>query len=472
MSSCCERSLRYDLIIIGAGSAGISAAIQASELGAKVLLVGKSTIGGTCVNWGCVPSKAMIRAIEILYSTKHAFRFKGITALAKLNNWKKLVSEKQELVKKLRKTKYIDVLASYKNISYLEDNARFVQDGILVKGEVYTAKKVIIATGSSPSLPSINGIGDVPYLTSKTALELETQPKSLLIIGGGIIGVELGQMFARAGTSVTICCRSHLVPEAELEISEKLEKYLQDEGITICKGVGYQKVETIKNGIRLICKNNDKIKTIEAEKILIATGRTPNTDNMDLEKFNITLLKNKGIKVNEYMQSTNENIYAIGDVTGKDMFVYMAAYGGKIAAINALHGNKEKYNDSIMPYVVFTDPQVASVGLTEYQAKQQGYDIKTSVITLNHIPRFIVSRDDRGLIKLIADNKTDKLLGAHILAPEAGDLIQTVAIALKAGFTTQNLAETIFPYLTGVEGVKLAAQAFTKNINKLSCCAG
>lgn len=467
-----DKFLTFDLVIIGSGSAGISAAIQASELGAKILLIGEGTIGGTCVNWGCVPSKAMIRAVEIFHSAKYASRFIGIEAAAKLNSWKKLIDEKQALVNELRQIKYINVLQSYNNITYIEGHAKLTQNAVVINNTHYITKKTIIATGASPSLPNIDGINNISYLTSTTALELENLPKSLLVIGGGIIGVELGQMFARAGALVTICCRTRLLPEAEPELSENLEKYLKEEGINICKGISYQKIETIMDGIRLTCKIDDNAQVIEAEKILIATGRTPNTNDMDLEKTGITLLKNKGIAVNEYMQSSNPNIYAIGDATGTDMFVYMGAYGGKLAATNAIKGNNKKYDNSIMPSVVFTDPQVANVGLTESQAKQQGYDIKTSIIALKHIPRFIVSRDDRGLIKLVADKKTDKLLGAHILAPEAGDLIQTAAMALKAGFTTEILAEFIFPYLTGVEGIKLAAQAFKKNINKLSCCAG
>ena len=192
---------------------------------------------------------------------------------------------------------------------------------------------------------------------------------------------------------------------------------------------------------------------------------------MGLEENGIKLIKNGGVQVNEYMQTTREDVYAVGDVTGTDMFVYMAAYGGKLAALNATDSNKNAYDNAAMPSVIFTDPQVAGVGLTEAQAKKR-YSVKISVITLDHVPRFIAARDTRGLIKLVADSKTDKLLGAHILVPEAGDIIQTVVIALKAEMTTEALASTIFPYLTGVEGVKLAAQTFDKDVSKLSCCAG
>lgn len=468
MSVDSNKSQGFDLIVIGAGSAGISAAIQASDLGARTLLIEAGLIGGVSLNSGCVPSKTMIRAVEGLHSSKYASRFKGIKIIEKLNNWQEVVNGKQELVDKLRKARYTDVLNSYKNITYLEGEAKLIKNGVRVQEKAYIAKKIIIATGSSPSIPNIDGLNEVPYLTSTTALELKKLPKSLLIIGGGTIGVELGQMFSRVGVSVAICCRSRLLAASELEISSSLEKCLQEEGIRIYKDISYQRIETTKNGIRVMHENG----TIEASELLMATGRIPNTNDMDIEKFDVTLVNNKWIKVNEYMQTSNPNIYAVGDVTGLDMFVYMGAYGGKLAAINAIKGNKEQYNNSILPSVVFSDPQVASVGLTEGQAKEQGYDVKTSIVNMNRIARFLVARDDRGLIKLVADKKTDKLLGAHIMAPEAGDLIQTAAIALKAGFTTQDLAECIFPYLTGVEGIRLAAQAFKQDINKLSSCAG
>ncbi|MDE3036948.1 MAG: mercury(II) reductase [Pseudomonadota bacterium] len=461
-----------DVLVIGAGSAGFGAAIAAAEKGASVVMAGEGTIGGTCVNVGCVPSKTMIRAVETLYQASHASRFNGIAGNAKLIDWKALVAQKQTLVEKLRKAKYIDVLPAYENITYVEGHVQFTPKGIRIGDIVYTPKKTIIATGSSASLPPIDGMLNIPYLTSTTALELENQPESLLIIGGGIIGVELGQMFARAGTRVTICCRSRLVPETEPEISEALAVYMRDEGIGICEGIGYQKIEKTNKGIRLIHNKGGETRIIEAEKVLVATGRRPNTANLGLEEIGIELLKNGGIKVNEYMQSSRPDVYAAGDATGMDMFVYMSAYGSKLAALNALAGNKHQYDDSAMPAVVFTDPQVADVGLTEADAKDQGYNVKTSTITLDHVPRFIAARDTRGLIKLVADRKTDALLGAHILAPEAGDLIQTAVMALKSGFTTEALANTIFPYLTGVEGLKLAAQTFDKDVSKLSCCAG
>ena len=461
-----------DLLVIGAGSGGFSAAITAAEKGASVVIAGEGTIGGTCVNVGCVPSKTLIRATEALHWARNATRFDGIKATAEVTSWQALVAQKQSLVEELRQSKYIDVLPAYENIGYVEGRVVFIAGGVKVGDTLYTPKKVIIATGSSASPPPIDGMFDVPYLTSTTALELEKQPKSLLVIGGGVIGVELGQMFARAGTKVTLCCRSRLVPKTEPEISKALTQYLREDDIDVCAGISYQKIEEIDGGIRLTHDKDGESRTIDAEQVLVATGRRPNTANMGLEENGIRLIENGGVAVNEYMQTTREDVYAVGDVTGTDMFVYMAAYGGKLAALNAIDSNKKTYTNTAMPSVIFTDPQVADVGLTEAQATKLGIETKTSVITLDHVPRFIAARDTRGLIKLVADEETDRLLGAHILAPEAGDLIQTIVIALKAEMTTETLATTIFPYLTGVEGLKLAAQTFNKDVSKLSCCAG
>lgn len=486
MSDCCSsqdpekgsnnENTRPDLLVIGGGSGGFSAAITAAESGASVVIAGHGAIGGTCVNVGCVPSKTMIRAMEAVHHAKDAQRFSGIKGTADVFNWKALVSQKQSLVDELRKAKYEDVLPSYANVSYvnMEDKARFTGSGteVDIDGALYQPKKIIIATGSSSVLPPINGIQSVPKLDSTKALELETLPKSLLVIGGGVIGVELGQMFSRAGVNVTICCRSRLLPEAEPEISQGLTDYLRAEGVTVCDGVGYQQIENTAKGIKLVCEAQEGSDAIEAEQLLVAAGCRPNTSALDVDKVGIKLLKNGGIEVNEYMQSSHPDIYAVGDVTGSDMFVYMAAYGGKLAAKNALEGNNHKYSNAAMPAVVFSDPQTAMVGLTEAQAETKGHDIKTSVITLDHVPRYIAARDTRGLIKLVADRETDKLLGANILAPDGGELVQTMVLALKAGMTTEELANTIFPYLTGVEGLKLAAQMFDKDVSKLSCCAG
>jgi len=463
---------QMSLMVIGAGSAGFSAAITAAEAGAIVTLVGAGTIGGTCVNVGCVPSKTMIRAVEPLYQARHASRFEGISSSGKVLNWSDVVKQKQALVDELRRAKYTDVLSAHPDVTYMEGRARLTEDGVLVGDTLHVPDKIIVATGSANAVPPIPGIDTVAHLNSTTALELETLPSSMIVIGGGVIGCELGQMFARAGVKVTICCRSRLMPDMEPEISEALERYFIAEGIEVLCGIEYQHVEQADGTIKLCYLKDDAVQKLEAEQLLVAAGRRPNTAGLDLEEAGVELAQNGGIHVDRTMRSSNPNVYAAGDVTGTDMYVYMAAYGAKLAALNATGGDEQAYSNATMPDVVFTDPQIARVGLTEATAVEQGFEVKTSLITLDHVPRYLAARDTRGLIKLVADKQTDKLLGAHILAPEGGELIQTATIALKAGMTTADLGQTIFPYLTGVEGLKLAAQTFDIDVSTLSCCAG
>jgi mercuric reductase len=474
MSDCCPTGNLYDLVVVGAGSAGFSAAITAAELGAKVALVGQGVIGGTCVNVGCVPSKAMIRVMETVHSDHAAKRFDGISVTTKITDWTAVQAQKTSLVEALRDKKYQALLPEYENVRYFqaEGHAKLINGGVAFDGQVIQAPKTIIATGSSSTLPPIPGINDVESLDSTSALELESLPASMLVIGGGVIGCELGQMFARAGVKVTICCRSRLVPEAEPEISEALEASFEDEGITVCSGVGYQKIEQVDDAVHLHCETGAGTKIIEAEKLLVATGRSPNTNHLELESVNVEIDKRGGIVVDPFMRSSNPSIYAAGDVTGKDQFVYMAAYGAKIAARHAVGEQVDPYNNETMPWVVFSDPQVAGVGFTAAAAEAEGFDVKTSIALLDQVPRALAAADTRGLIKMVADRATDKFLGAQILAPEGADTIQTMVMAIKYGMTTKELGAMIFPYLTTVEGLKLAAQGFDKDVTKLSCCAG
>ncbi len=474
MSDCCSNANgHFDLTVIGAGSAGFSAAITAAEEGARVALIGYGTIGGTCVNVGCVPSKAIIRATETLHVASATRRFDGFEASARITDWAAVIGQKRALVDDLRAAKYIDVLPNYNNVTYMEGAASFSANGkLVVNGDAVRTEKIIIATGSRPHVPDIPGLDAVAHHDSTSILELETLPKSLIVMGGGYIGVELAQVFARAGTRVTIATRRGLLPEAEPEIGAALTKYFAEEGITVRKGLHYDRVEECGAEIALHVTSPAGPEAIQGEKLLLATGRVPNTDLLNLDVAGITTNGMGGIHVDAALMTSREGVYAVGDVTGRDQFVYMAAYGAKLAARNALNGNSLRYDNTAMPAVVFSDPQVASAGLTEAQAAAAGHRVKTSVLPLSHVPRALAARDTRGLIKLVADVGSKKLLGASILAPEGADSIQTAVMAIRAGLTYEELGATIFPYLTTVEGLKLAAQTFERDVAKLSCCAG
>jgi mercuric reductase len=474
MSDCCvpKNGRHYDLAVIGAGSGGFSAAITAAEQGARVALIGHGTIGGTCVNVGCVPSKTLIRAAETQHQAHAAARFAGISAKARIDDWPAVLHQKDDLVARLQKSKYVDLLPAYDTITYVEGRARLADGGVAVEGTFIKAGRLIIATGARPAVPFIPGIDEVDYLTSTSALALETLPKSLLVVGGGYVGVELTQMFARMGVKVAVACRSRLLPTAEPEVADALSDYFRDEGIRLHCGVTYQSVAPDNAGVTLALHAEGRETTLTAERLLVATGRAPNVEGLGLGEAGVVQTVNGSIRVDDRMRTSRPGVYAAGDVTGHDQFVYMAAYGAKIAAKNALNGDSLRYDNTAMPAIVFTDPQMASVGMTEARARAAGHRAMTSVLPLSALPRALAARDTRGLIKLVADEETRKLLGAHILAPEGADSIQTAALAVRQGLTIDELADTIFPYLTTVEGLKLAALAFAKDIAKLSCCAG
>jgi mercuric reductase len=399
-------------------------------------------------------------------------RFNGIESGARVVDWAAQIAQKDALVASLRQAKYADLLPEYNNVVYREGRARLVEGGVDVAGQRLASERIIIATGARPALPAIPGIAEVAPLDSTTALSLKELPRSMIVLGGGYVGAELGQTFARAGVAVTLVFRSRLLPEAEPEIGQALAGYLADEGITIVSGLTYDSVRRTEDGVALAIMRNGRTDILTAERILVATGRTPNTETLGLAEAGIAQASSGAIVIDDRMRTSKVGVYAAGDVTGKDQFVYMAAYGAKLAARNALNSNGLRYDNATMPAVVFTDPQVASVGLTEGQARAARYTVRTSVLSLDNVPRALAARDTRGLIKLVADGVTRKLLGAHILAPEGADSIQTAALAIRCGLTIDDLSETIFPYLTTVEGLKLAAQTFNRDVKKLSCCAG
>jgi mercury(II) reductase len=384
----------YDLAVIGAGSAGFAAMIAASEQGAQVALIGHGTIGGTCVNVGCVPSKTLIRAAEAVHQARAASRFAGIRGDAAVADWRALVAQKDELVGDLRQAKYADLLPAYNGVAYLEGRARLTSEGVAVDGEALKAAKVIIATGARPAVPAIPGIDEAGYLTSTGALALAELPDSLLVVGGGYIGCELAQLFARAGAEVTILCRNRLLPAAEPEIGEALADHFRAEGIAVRSGVSYRGVRRDGERVSLRFVDGGAEETLAAARILLATGRTPNTEDLGLAEAGVEVEANGGITVNDRMRTTRPGVYAAGDVTGRDQFVYMATYGARLAAENALNGDARRYDNTAMPSVVFTDPQVASVGLTEAEARARGLDVETSLLPL---ARSCPARSPRGM---------------------------------------------------------------------------
>ncbi len=461
-----------DLAVVGGGSAGFAAAIKAAELGARVILVEGGTIGGTCVNVGCVPSKTLLRAAETAFRAQH-HPFAGVTTRLEAVSLAAAVAQKDRLVETLRRTKYRDVIAAYPSIRWLQGTARFQADGTLTAdGTALRAGKVVLALGARPWAPPIPGLADVPFVTSTEALALSELPRRLIVIGASAVGLELAQLFARLGSQVTVLeVMPHIMPAEDPELADALAGYLQDEGLAIHPSTVVERVAGGPGAYRLEAAVGGVRATFEGDALLVATGRRPNTGGMGLEEAGIALGRKGEILVDEHLETRRPGVYAAGDAIGDPMFVYVAAYAGALAAENALGGNRRSCDLRAVPRVTFTDPALAAVGLTEAEARARGLDVTVARLPLAQVPRAQAAHDTRGLVKLVADRATGRLVGAHVLAPEAGEMIQEAAMAIAFEIPVDAIAAMLHPYLTYAEALKLAAQAFTKDVTKLSCCA-
>ena len=388
-------------------------------------------------------------------------------------DWDAVRGQKDELVTGLRQEKYADVLAAYPEITFIPGRARFQADGSVLVGErVIRARKYIITTGARPRMLPIPGVEESGVLNSTTLMDLPELPRSLIVLGGRAVALELGQTMARLGVQVTILQRSsRIIPEHEPELGRALKGYLEEEGMGVVTGVQVERIERQGDQRVVHVRVQGRPQAYRAEQVFMALGRQPNPANMGLEEVGVELDESSAIVVDGQMRTSNPDIYASGDCTINPDFVYVAAAGGAIAAENALTGAGRALDLSAMPAIIFTDPQVATVGLTEAQAREAGYDVQTSILPLSYVPRALAARDTRGLIKLVADGATGRLLGAHILAAEGAEVVQSAVLAIKFGLTLDDLTGTLFPYLAQVEGLKLAAQTFSKDVTKLSCCA-
>ena len=460
----------YDLVAIGAGSAAFAAAIRATNLGARVAIVERNTVGGTCVNVGCIPSKNLLAASEVYYHAGH-HPFAGISTAQDGLDVGALIGKKAEVVAMLRQEKYLD-LAEHYGFDIISGNARFTgPDAIEVDGREIRGGHFLISTGSAPWAPPIEGLKDAGYLTATTAMEVKELPESLVVIGGNYIGLEMGQVFANLGTKVTIVeALDRVAPQEEPEISQWMTAILTDQEIEIVAGA---KVVGVEGGETktVIAEIGGEERRFRATEILVATGRRPVLDGLNLDRARIELDERGNLVLDDELRTTNERVLAAGDVTGAPQFVYVAAAQGTLAADNAISSAGRKMDYNALPRVTFTTPNIAAVGLTDAQANEQGYDCECRTIELEHVPRPIVNLDTRGAFKIVAERGTGKILGVHAIAANAGDVILAGVYAVKFGLTVQDLADTWAPYLTMSEGIKLTAQTFTTDVDKLSCCA-
>ena len=459
--------------VIGSGGAAMAAALKAIEQGARVTLIERGTIGGTCVNVGCVPSKIMIRAAHVAHLRRESPFDAGITPSRPAIDRARLLAQQQRRVDELRHAKYESILDCSPGITVLRGEARFKNNHSLIVrindgGERELAfDRCLVATGASAAVPPIPGLRGTPFWTSTEALISETIPPRLAVIGSSVVALELAQAFARLGSQVTVLARSSLFSREDPAIGEAITAAFRAEGIEVLEHTQANQVAHV-NGEFVLSTGGG---VVRAERLLVATGRAPNIRKLGLEASSVAVNEQGAIVIDAGMRTSSANIFAAGDCTDQPQFVYVAAAAGTRAAIN-MTGGDAALDLSTMPAVVFTDPQVATVGLSEAEAQRQGIVTDSRTLSLDNVPRALVNVDTRGFIKLVAEAGSGRLLGVQAVAPEAGELIQSAVLAIRSRMTVQDLANQLFPYLTMVEGLKLCAQTFTKDVTQLSCCAG
>jgi mercuric reductase len=471
----------YDLIILGSGSTAFAAALTARELGKTAVMTEERTVGGTCVNRGCLPSKNLIEAAKLFHEARHP-RYPGLTRGAMDLDFTALIAQKDAIIHDYRGKKYESLVGGHMGIE--RGHVQFVDDHTVdVGGKRLVGDKILIATGSRPVIPAIEGVADVPYLTSDLltsdeSMELKDLPPSLLIVGGGYIALELGQMFHRFGTEVTILERSAqlLAHGYEPEVGLALAEIFADEGLRVVTHASITRVRQEEQGVVATVRVRGQEETWRAEKLLLATGRRPNTDTIAMERAGVVVSAHGEVLVDAYLRTNVPHIFAAGDVigrqTGGQMATPVGSHDGGIAAHNALADAPLRPVDHrVLPRVIFTDPPVAVVGLTEQEAIAVGHACWCNTLPLALVPRAGAIRDTRGIIKMVADAETDEVLGVALVGHSAGEVIHEAAMALRFHATLRDFIDLVHVYPTMAEALKIAAISRFKDPSTLSCCA-
>ena len=472
----------FDLVIFGSGSTAFAAALRAAEQGKTAAMTEMRTLGGTCANRGCLPSKNLIEAAKILYDSKNP-RYPGISPTSMRFDFRALIAQKDAVIEDYRGKKYQSILSNSKNIRMFEGAARFSgPNEVTVNGQVLSAPRFLVATGSAPTVPDVPGLRDTPYLssdllTSHEDMELTELPESLIIIGGGYIALELGQMFSRFGTRVTILQRGErILSGCEPEIAQSVANVFREEGIVIHTKTEVNRVHGDERQVGVTLQVDGRQKELKAAKLLVAMGRTPNTEHLGLELPGVDLDERGFVKVNDELRTSAGHVYAAGDVigsySGSQMATPVGAQDGGIAAENALNGTEgRKVHHAVIPRAIFTDPQVGVVGLSDEEATARGYVCDCRSIPMSLVPRAGAVRETRGVLKMVVDRNTKKVLGVSMHGMNAAEVIHEAAMGLRFGANIDDFAGLLHVYPTMSEALKIAALSYTKDVSKMSCCA-
>ena len=453
--------LRYDLIIIGSGSAGFSAASTAYEHGLKkVLLVEKRKLGySLCSDEGCMPSKTLIASADIKEVIENGDKF-GIKVNKPKVNWMVIQKRVRSLVKDRFSAARQEAIIN-SGIEVVKGSASFIgSHRVRVANKLYTADNIIIATGSVVNIPPIRGLSQAGYIDSSKALFLERLPDSLLIVGGGYIAVEVGYLFHKMGVEVTILeLEERILPKLDVDLSLSLQEIMRRDGIDIVTEAKVQEVKKeSENKVVIAQLKSGEEKSLCAEEIMVATGRRPAVEGLNLEKAGVCLTRQGAVQVNEYLQTSVPHIYAVGDVNGKLPLVHTATMEGRIAGLNVVGPDKQKMNYDLVTQVIFSSPEIGSVGLTEEQAKERGLKVVTAKTSMNDMGKAIVMGQTEGFIKMIAESPSGRILGLHMLGPHATDVIQVVLPHLYHQDTVFDILNIPYPHPTLGEALSYSAE--------------
>jgi len=443
------------MVIIGAGPGGYVAALRARQLGLAVALVEKESIGGVCLNRGCIPTKAILSDIEgIRWAQKAADD--GILDSVPAIDFTRLMNRKNTVVEKL--VTNLQKHLSNSGVTIIRGTASVPEPGVVTlnDGETLKAKNVVIATGSKPWTPPIPG-ADLPrVLNTRQILDLEKPPANLVVIGGGIIGQEFATIFATLGCHVTILeALDRIMVEVDTEIARKYASLLPGRGVTSDLGAVIHAIEPARDRLRVVYDKNSKEKTVEADLVLMATGRRPSFEGAGIEKLGIQV-EDGSITVDRFLRTSMDGIHAIGDVVGRQMLAHVASYHGEIVAEN-IAGRERPVDEEAIPCAVFTHPQIAWVGLNEEQAKQSGRSFRTSVFSLSASGKALAMGESRGWVKLIEDTDSGRLIGAHLMGPHVSELLGLPTLAIRERMSASDIADTIHAHPTISEAVREAA---------------
>ncbi|AXI56168.1 dihydrolipoyl dehydrogenase [Sulfitobacter sp. JL08] len=451
----------YDVIIIGSGPGGYVCAIRCAQLGLKVACVeGRDTLGGTCLNVGCIPSKALLHASHMLHEAEHNFAEMGLKGKSPSVDWKQMLAYKQSTVD--TNTKGIEFLFKKNKIDWLKGWGSIPEAGkVKVGDDVHEAKNIIIATGSEPAPLKGVDVDEKVVVTSTGALELGKVPKKMVVIGAGVIGLELGSVYARLGSEVTVIeFLDAITPGMDGEVQKVFKRMLGKQGIKFIMGAAVQKTEATKTKAKVTYKlrKDDSEHVVDADTVLLATGRKPYTDGLGLDALGVEMSERGMIKTDEHWQTNVKGIYAIGDAIAGPMLAHKAEDEG-MAAAETVAGKHGHVNYGVIPGVIYTHPEVANVGETEESLKEQGRAFKVGKFSFMGNARAKAVFAGDGFVKILADKETDRILGAHIIGPAAGDLIHEVCVAMEFGASAQDLAMTCHAHPTYSEAVREAALA-------------